>query len=214
MAITDWISLALVCMLGAFSPGPSLAVVFAVTRMNGRMSGLMSASGHGLAVLLYALVAATSLSYLIANYADVFFVLQALGALVLLWFGVRFIKAGFSKKIDNNIAAHNKGSGSVAKGLFGGFSSGFSIAAFNPQIAAFFLSLFSQFLNQEQSLYTHIGMAALAGVIDVGAYALYVMAFTTSFLGKAIDRYTNIIERLLGLILVLLGLSLISSYVI
>jgi threonine/homoserine/homoserine lactone efflux protein len=213
MAITDWISLALVCMLGAFSPGPSLAVVFAVTRMNGRMSGLMAAAGHGLAVFLYALAAATSLSYLIANYADVFFVLQIMGALVLLWFGAMFIKSGFAKRDEKNFVL-DSGSGTVAKGLIGGFSGGFAIAAFNPQIAAFFISLFSQFLSQEQNLNTHIGMAVLAGVIDLGAYIIYVMAFTVSFLSKAIDRYTNIIERLLGIILILLGLSLISSYVI
>ena len=212
MPITDWISLALVCMLGAFSPGPSLAVIFAITRMNGRASGLMAAIGHGLGILLYAFAAATSLSYLITNHADLFIILQMIGALMLLWLGYKLLKSSFSKSEAPQEQSEDPKAGS--KGLLGGFTTGFIIAAFNPKTGAFFVSLFSQFLNANQSLATHIGMAGLAGFIDVSAYVIYVMAFTTAALSTAIDKMQHILERLLGVILLFLGISLIASYLI
>ena len=212
MPITDWISLALVCMLGAFSPGPSLAVIFAITRMNGRASGLMAAIGHGLGILLYAFAAATSLSYLITNHADLFFILQMIGALMLLWLGYKLLKSSFSKsEVPQEQSEDPK---AASKGLLGGFTSGFIIAAFNPKTGAFFVSLFSQFLNANQSLTTHIGMAGLAGFIDVSAYVIYVIAFTTAALSTGIDKMQHILERLLGVILLFLGISLIASYLI
>ena len=214
MAITDWISLALICMLGAFSPGPSLAVVFAITRINGRSSGLMAALGHGLGFFLYALAAATSLSYLITNHADIFFIFQIMGSIILLWLGAKLIKASFSKSQQNNPSQENHAPHHHSKGLAGGFASGFAIAAFNPKTGAFFASLFSQFLDQGQNLNIHIGMATLAGFIDASAYVIYVMAFTTTLIAQTLDRYQHIFERTLGIILMVLGTSLIVSYII
>ena len=213
MTITDWISLALVCMLGAFSPGPSLAVIFAVTRMNGRASGLMAAFGHGLGILLYAFAAATSLSYLITNHADVFIILQMIGALMLLWLGYKLLKSSFHSTPQNDDAPQEPAK-TISSGLIGGFTTGFIIAAFNPKTGAFFVSLFSQFLHQDQSLATHIGMAGLAGFIDVSAYVIYVLAFSTATLGNAMAKFQHILERALGLLLLFLGISLMASYLV
>ena len=173
----------------------------------------MAAIGHGLGIFLYAFAAATSLSYLIANHANIFSVLQLIGALMLLWLGWKLLKASFSKK-DKTSTTENSSQKVLSKGLIGGFTTGFIIAAFNPKTAAFFVSLFSQFLNEDQALSTHIGMASLAGFIDVTAYVVYVVAFTTSVLGHWIDRTQHILERLLGVLLIFLGVSLIASYLI
>ena len=64
MNVSDWLSLTLVCILGAASPGPSFAVILSATRTGGRAGGLAAALGHGLGIFLYAFVAATSLSLL------------------------------------------------------------------------------------------------------------------------------------------------------
>ena len=68
MSVSDWLSLALICILGATSPGPSLAVVLAVSRLHGRRGGYAAAIGHGLGVFFYALIAAASLSYILKQH--------------------------------------------------------------------------------------------------------------------------------------------------
>ena len=46
-----------VCVLGAMSPGPSLAVVLRNTVAGGRLRGVMTGLGHGIGFFLYALLA-------------------------------------------------------------------------------------------------------------------------------------------------------------
>ena len=46
MTPEEWAGLALVCALGAMSPGPSLAFVLRNTISGGRQRGLTTAIGH------------------------------------------------------------------------------------------------------------------------------------------------------------------------
>ena len=46
-----------VCVLGAMSPGPSLAVVLRTTVAGGRLRGVMTGLGHGIGFFFYALLA-------------------------------------------------------------------------------------------------------------------------------------------------------------
>ena len=93
MSASDWFSLALICTLGAASPGPSLAVVLGAAKLRGRDGGCATAIGHGFGVFLYALMAAASLSYIVDHYFKLFQLVQLAGASMLVWIGVRLIIA-------------------------------------------------------------------------------------------------------------------------
>ena len=54
MNFFDWSQLALVCLLGAMSPGPSLALVIRNSISYNRIAGISCAIGHGLGMSLYA----------------------------------------------------------------------------------------------------------------------------------------------------------------
>ena len=156
MNTSDWLSLALICILGAASPGPSLAVVLAVSRLHGRKGGCVAAIGHGLGVFFYALIAASSLSYILKQHANLFQAVQIAGALMLIWIGGRLLTATRRRARDQPLPA-------PSLALSHSFSQGFAIALFNPKIAAFFASLFSQYLAEGQSTMLHLAMASLAG---------------------------------------------------
>ncbi len=51
MSLADWASLALICLLGASSPGPSLIVILSNTRRYGRNAGYLPLSVMGWACL-------------------------------------------------------------------------------------------------------------------------------------------------------------------
>ena len=51
-----------VCVLGAMSPGPSLAVVLRNTVAGGRLRGVMTGLGHGIGFFFYALLAVSGLA--------------------------------------------------------------------------------------------------------------------------------------------------------
>ena len=201
MLFQDWLSLAAICILGAFSPGPSLMVILSITASNGRKAGFLSSFGHGLGVFIYALLSATGLSIILNTYSQLLILVQFLGALFLLFIGIRTIRTLFlttadsSKVLSNNMIPNR-------------FIDGFLIAIFNPKIAAFFLSLFSQFLIVGQTFVIHLGMALLAGTIDTIAYLAMVTLASTSIMLKFLSTYKKSVEASFGLLLIMLSISL------
>ena len=57
-----WVALATVFVLGAMSPGPSLAVVLRNTMVGGRRQGVMTGIGHGIGFGIYAFLAAAGIA--------------------------------------------------------------------------------------------------------------------------------------------------------
>ncbi len=205
MTVSEWISLALVCSLGAFSPGPSLLVIINCTILQGKKAGYFASIGHGLGVFIYAYTSALGLTIILINSQKLFLAVQFLGAILLLWIGIKTISNRNNKKNYNT-------NNNYTKKLNKSFLDGFLIAIFNPKIATFFLSLFSQFLNQKQGNVTHLFMAVLAGGIDVSAYLIMVYLVSTNFLNTFLIKYSKFISIGFGVFLILLALSLFYSF--
>lgn len=207
MSISDWASLALICLLGASSPGPSLIVILSNTRLYGRNAGLSASIGHGLGVFIYALLAATTLGLILSHYQMLFTLIQSAGALLLIWIGFRLLKATLGAQ--NNIEAAPAPGGGIGHS----FRDGLAIALFNPKIATFFASLFSQFITPEQSVTTHLGMASLAGFIDSAIYVAMVCLASTRASQSWLERYQKQIDVSFAILLLALGLSLFLSQI-
>ena len=202
MSASDWLSLALICILGASSPGPSLAVVLAISRLQGRRGGYAAAVGHGLGIFLYASLAAASLSYILKQHGHLFQIVQIAGALMLVWMGVRLLMATHRR-------AENRPAETPRLALTQSFRHGFAIAVFNPKIAAFFASLFSQYLGESQSTGLHLAMATLAGGIDMIVYVIVVMLATTHFAAGIFTKFASLNDLILGIILLGFGAILL-----
>ena len=207
MNASDWLSLALICILGAASPGPSFAVVLAVSRLHGRKSGYVAAIGHGLGVFFYALIAAASLSYILKQHASLFQAVQIAGALMLVWIGGRLLMATRRRAQEEPLAA-------PSLALSNSFSQGFAIALFNPKIAAFFASLFSQYLAEGQSTMLHLAMALLAGGIDMVVYLMVVLLATTQLAVRVFTKFAGLNDLILGSILLGFGTILLVQNLI
>ena len=207
MGASDWLSLALICILGATSPGPSLAVVLTVSRLRGRRGGHAAAIGHGLGVFFYALIAAASLSYILKQHASLFQAMQIAGALVLVWIGGWLLLA-------TRCGVKNRAPAAPNAVLSQSFFSGFSIAVFNPKIAAFFASLFSQYLAEGQSTMLHLAMASLAGGIDMVVYLMVVLLATTQLAVRVFTKFAGLNDLILGSILLGFGTILLVQNLI
>jgi threonine/homoserine/homoserine lactone efflux protein len=176
-------------------------VILSITASNGRKAGFFSSFGHGLGVFIYALLSATGLSIILNTYSQLLILVQVLGALFLLYIGIRTIRSLFLTTADSSKV--------LSKNMMSNrFIDGFLIAIFNPKIAAFFLSLFSQFLIVGQTFIIHLGMALLAGTIDTIAYLAMVTLASTSIMLKFLSTYKKSVEASFGLLLIMLSISL------
>jgi len=204
MTVSAWLSLLAICVLGAMSPGPSLALVVRNTVNRGRGAGLITAISHGLGVGVYALATALGLAAIIATQPTLHRVITLAGAGYLLWLGASAMRAGHPANQSNADPARPDpvpGSGWTA------VRDGLAMALLNPKIAVFFLALFSQFVAPAAPGATIAVLAGTATLVDAGWYALVATGLSASGGAVWLRRRQVWIERLTGAVLVFLALT-------
>ena len=191
-----WAALATVFMLGAMSPGPSLAVVLRNTVSGGRRQGISTGIGHGMGFGIYAFLSAFGIATALSANENVEYFLRWGGIAILLWLGYNFIRHAFS---DNSPNPGHEESGSPSEGA--GFVQGFSIAILNPKIMAWMLALYAPFIEAESSLETLIGMGLLGMAIDGSWYVSVAVLLTTGNRVQLLRSKAHLIDGAMGLLM-------------
>ena len=198
MDIKSLMVLSFVCAMGAISPGPSLVVVLRNTISGGRLQGVMTGIGHGIGLSIYAFIAVMGLSSIILSNENYFQTIQFTGALVLIWLAYNMIIHKPSTSSEDY-----EGSGGR------GFIEGFMIAFFNPKILIFFVAIFSQFIKTGTSITDRLMIAIMAGIIDATWYVFVALILAGTSLIEKIRMNGVVIDRLIGLILLVIAILLI-----
>jgi len=181
------------------SPGPSLAVVLKSTVTGGLSKGYISAIAHGFGVALYGLLTVTGLAVLITRSPGLFLGIQLLGAVYLIYLGLQSLRStGLSEQQQD----HTPKSRNAAL-------EGFLVSFLNPKLAVFMLALFSQFLLPEFGLIEKSIMVATVGITDACWYCLVVALLSRKSLMDKLQRNAQRIDRVFGLILILLALTVL-----
>jgi len=155
-----WAALATVFILGAMSPGPSLAVVLRNTMIGGRRQGVMTGIGHGIGFGVYAFLAAAGIATALTLHESTETMLKWGGIGLLVWLGVNFLKASKGEPYESPEDGGHGPSGRA------GFAQGFAIALLNPKILAWMLALYAPFIEADISAETLFGMGLLGMAID------------------------------------------------
>ena len=199
MEMTSWLALAAICAMGAISPGPSLALIIRNTVQGGQGHGVATALGHGLGVGIYALITALGLSVLITQTPLLFDLIRYGGAASLAWLGVKALLARPASGDAADETVHG------ARGRQGAFE-GFMVAFLNPQLAIFFIALFSQFVHADTGWREGSIMMLTAGGIDALWYVLVALVLSRGPVLAWLKAKSFVIDKISGL--VLLGLAL------
>ncbi|WP_028113411.1 LysE family translocator [Ferrimonas kyonanensis] len=199
MTFLTWLPLATVCVLGALSPGPSLALVINNTVQRGTATGLRTALGHGIGVALYALITAMGLGLLISQTPWLFDGIKYAGAAFLVYMAIKILLA----KPDA------EGQSAPSKTRFVGFGGGFMVAFLNPKLAIFFLALFSQFVRADLTLGDQLLMMATAGGIDALWYAAVALGIGRTGLLGWLQRHGIWVDRVSAVIFLLLATAVV-----
>jgi len=149
-----------VFILGAMSPGPSLAVVLRNTMIGGRRQGVMTGIGHGIGFGVYAFLAAAGIATALTLHESTETMLKWGGIGLLVWLGVNFLKASKGEPYESPEDGGHGPSGRA------GFAQGFAIALLNPKILAWMLALYAPFIEADISTETLFGMGLLGMAID------------------------------------------------
>ncbi len=203
MTFTVWLSLVAICLLGAMSPGPSLALVAKHSLAGGRNHGLATAWAHACGIGVYALVTVLGLSVLLHQFPIVFKTISLLGALYLAWLGFNAIrsKGGIVERLESG---KQVSVASAAKeGLF--------ISLLSPKIALFFTALFSQFVAIGSEVSDKAIIVATPLIIDGLWYTLITFMLSSPRLLDSLKSKAKIIDQLSGVVLILLAVRVVYT---
>ena len=202
MSIYDWLTISLICVAGATTPGPSLLVIVYINNREGMISGIIASIAHGIGIFIYALISIYAISFINKNLPTITPILQLIGALFLIFISYKMIFFKSSEKIfQNNLQISKKYSGSFLLGL--------TTSIINPKILIFLTSVFSQFINDEFSDYTKIGIGLLAGIIDAVWYILVSYSVNLKKLRDYIILKQKLVFFIFGIILITISIYLV-----
>lgn len=125
------------------TPGPDTAYIVGRSVAQGRGAGLMSALGISAGCCVHSLACAFGLTALLAASATEFTVIKFVGAIYLMYLGVRLI---FVKPAADQAAGEARAAG-APKSLRQLFLQGFWTNVLNPKVVLFFVSFFPQFVT-------------------------------------------------------------------
>ncbi len=193
MELTAWLSLAMICLMGAMSPGPSLAVVLKHTVGGGKANGLVAAIAHGVGVGLYAVMTVVGLALVIKSSPLLFNTIRYVGVAFLLYLAFKALTA------KSSIA--KLGADGVEVSLVQSAWEGFMIAFLNPKLAIFFLALFSQFIHVDADFSLNLILVTTVGVIDTLWYCLIALVLSRPKVLAMLRDNVSVVEKLTGIAL-------------
>ena len=199
MSFTVFIQVFFVCLLGAMSPGPSMAVVINNAVLKNRYHGILTAIGHGLGITVYAIFAVVGIGLIIKTNIFVFNSLKILSIIFLFYLGLKSIanKNQMSFKQEN-----------LTTEVFS-FFQGFIIAMLNPKIFIWFIAIYSQFMSKNNDLLFNIYLILTAGIVDTCWYVLLTIISTSGFFLNFFKSKSNILQKSLGVIFIIIGVVLL-----
>ena len=200
-----WLSVTTACLLGAMSPGPSLALIINHSLSQGKVEGICAALANGLGIALFAFVTAFGLVVAVDKNPEVFDVIQILGCLFLLYLAVRLLFAPMNRYADISMA--------VRSSYLAAARDGFLIALVNPKILIFFTALFSQFVTAGSSDWEKLSLTLIAGGVDALWYMLVVLLVSHSGAMIRFQRKSWVIDKIFSLILFVMSSYFISQII-
>ena len=182
----------------AITPGPGLAYVVARTVAGGRSEGLASCLGTAIGGMFHVLAAATGLSVLVAQSATAFNIVKYVGAVYLVYLGIRLLLQKDGQANPLNVAA---------QGPRRALRDGVVVEFLNIKTALFFLAFLPQFISPAEPVVPQLVLlgttcVVLNTLVDIAAVLWSARLLASSSLRAARAR---LLRRVSGATMVTLG---------
>ena len=195
-----WVQFATICIVGAMSPGPSMALIIRNSIKYGRLSGILSSVGHAIGIGIYAGISVVGLQFILINNIFLFNTIQFCGSVFLLVLGILFLRdTGQKLSIQDKQKSVNS------------FMQGFAISILNPKILIWFAAIFSQFIEISSTNFIKLTMVLIASSIDGLWYIILTIIVTGFGLKQFLENNTKIIQNISGAVLIFISIIILYN---
>lgn len=194
-----WVGIGLLALV-ILSPGAAWALIGAVAAGHGRRAAFVTSLGIGSGIVFHAAASAVGLSLILAASPAAFAALRIVGAIYLVYLGLRMLLRG--RRRGTRTPTAPSGRDFYLRGLLTNL--------LNPQIILFYLTFLPQFLHPGDPVVAKSLLFGVAhAVMAIGWFAFY--AYGISGLASRIRVLQTGIERASGMALIGLGLWVVQQ---
>ncbi len=184
-------------IVAAVSPGPSVILVAHAAAFDSRRSGFIAAAAMGVGAGVWAAAALFGLDIFFAKNLNVFHIFQILGALFLIWTGIKMCLGA-----RKGLSSHQSTSSDKI------FIRALKLQLANPKVVIFFGSVFLTALPLGSPFWFK---ALILGIIIINEtlwYSILAYGLSTTRAQKKFGDWKSIISIVCGVLLGALGLKL------
>jgi homoserine/homoserine lactone efflux protein len=201
MSLEGYLAYLVACALFTVIPGPTVTLIVANSLTHGSRAGLLNVAGTQLGIGLMMGLLVIGLSTVIATMGWWFDWLRVLGAVYLVWIGLKLLRA--SGSLDEAGRARRPRGGFLLQGML--------VALSNPKMLLFFGAFIPQFVDPHGAYVGQVVLLSLTAMavaaLSDGAYALL-----TGRAGALLSRRRiRLVSRASGLCLIGGGIWLAAA---
>jgi RhtB (resistance to homoserine/threonine) family protein len=190
-------------MLAVISPGPDFAMVTRNSLMLSRRTGVLTALGIGLGVLVHVSYTLLGVGLLMRQSLPLFNGIKLAGAAYLVYLGVKMLRTAPTGAAPEAQAAPMSDLSALR--------TGFLTNVLNPKTTIFIVSLFMQVIRPDTPLAVRLGYGAFIALAHMGWFALVALCFSSGAVRDRLLAVRHWIDRAFGGLLVGFGLLLATA---
>lgn len=197
--IPQIMTISVIAIFMAISPGADFVMICRNSIFYNRKAGLYSALGISIAVWIHVAYSIAGLAVIISNSIILFSIIKYCGAAYLIYIGWKTFKSNTSLDIESVSGQIN---------AFSAFKIGFVTNALNPKTTLFFLSIFTQVVDQATPLFIQLLYGGIISLAHLFWFSCVAIFLTHPRLLQAFKNTKHIIEKLVGTVLIAFGIKI------
>lgn len=203
-----WAAFLLAAIIINISPGPELVFVITRTITHGKKHGFYSSAGTGSGSMVHVVMVASGLALILSKSLVAFNIIKILGAAYLFYLGIKAFRSKGTETLSFRTDSDHVDT-SLAS-----FRKGFFVGLLNPKSVIFFMAFLPQFVRTDSGAFwvQIINLGAIT--IMMGIVFEIVAILMTNKMSKILfgkKTFSNLIDKIMGSILILLGLRLVFT---
>ncbi|MBI2011271.1 LysE family transporter [Candidatus Daviesbacteria bacterium] len=199
------LTVALIHLLAVMSPGPDFIMITRNSLVYSRKTGVYSAIGLGLGILVHVTYSLVGIGLLISQSIVLFNFIKYLGAAYLIYIGYKSLTAKSSKlALDDQNKKED-----ISK--LAAIRMGFLTNVTNPKVTLFFLSLFTLVINPDTPLFVKLFMGLEMAVVTSAWFILVAYFISHDLVKSRLNKIQHHAERFIGIVLIALGIKVALS---
>lgn len=199
----ELLAVAAITILAVISPGGDFAMVTRNSYLYGRRAGILTSCGIASAVWIHVGYTLLGVSILLLKFPMLFHAVKFFGAVYLVYIG--FTTCRYRPVSSGLNTAGDTLSDSAA------FKSGFITNAFNPKTTLFVLSTFTQIVRSDTPIAVQAGYGLFMSTAHLVWFVFVTFVLSSPHIRHALLQRQKYVNRVIGCILILLGLLLLFS---